>query len=78
MQNNGFPCSILDLLTKSSIISKIKHLLWGGNTSWRYETMPKSLFLHFLYHQKCSLCAVWGIVVYDHGLFLRPVCWYII
>ena len=77
MQNNGFLCFTSGLLTKSSHISKVKHLLWGGNTSWRYGTMPKSLFFHFLYHQKSSFCAVWGVMVYDNGWFLRPVRSYI-
>jgi len=73
----GFQWYVSFLPTKSSTLSKSKHLLWGRDSSWEHRTTLKSLFLHFLYHQKYSLCAVWGVVVYDNGLLLRSMGWYI-
>jgi hypothetical protein len=48
MRNNRFQWSISCLLTKSSTVSKSKHFVLGTNLSWRYGTMPKSLWAHFL------------------------------
>jgi len=36
-------------------MSKSKHLLWGGDPSWAYGTMPKSLWMHFLLEPRIQL-----------------------
>jgi len=35
-----------------------------------FESMANFFFLFFM-DPKCGLCAVWGVLVYEHGWFLR-------
>jgi len=67
----GSDAYISGLLTKTSPISKGKHLLWVHTPPGGNRTMPKSPFFHFFMDPKCGLCAVWGVLVYEHGWFLR-------